>query len=1347
MTLAGGRRRRNPRVVEHSSALLTYCPVVASQSPFLFGALQNPWRTRPAIALRQVLRDGYDRRGLRSDLIAGTIVGIVALPLSLALAIASGVPPQHGLYTAIVAGAVIAALGGSRVQVSGPTAAFVAVLAPIAAQYGTSGLLIATTMAGVILLLMGVSGLGGMVQYIPYPVTSGFTAGIALVIATLQVKDFLGLQVANLPPHYLERCWALIGALPTARWPEMAIGALTLFTLIYWPKLNRKVPSPLVALALAAVAAFVLRLARPDLAVDTIQTRFSYLVDGVVRHGIPRLPPMPSFPWAWPGPDGQPLDLSLALVRALAPAAFAIAMLGAIESLLSAVVADGMTGQTHDPDAELMAQGFGNIAAPFFGGIAATGAIARTATNVRSGARSPFAAIFHSVFVLLAVVFLAPLLGSLPMAALAALLLVIAWNMSEIRHVLHSLRVAPSSDSLVLVACFGLTVIFDMAIAVTFGVLLASLLFMKRMADVSAISLVGPGHPSLPADLPKGILVYEVTGALFFGAAQKAMSTLRTVQAGVKVVVLDLRRVSAIDATGLVNLESALGKLEAVGVRVIIGGLQHQPARALAKAGWRRKDGSLDVHLSFERAIEQAKQIVAPVIAPLVAALLLGGGVLSVRAESGIDPARLYPRQYYPGVADSSAAAGIQLRPGDASAELLLPLTASGGSIRGQLFVEAPGGSTPAAGVLVEALAGTLRSQTLTDAQGRFVVQGVPSGSAHIRYAGDSYLSTNKGTRAVFHPGCPTPGDCVDSAQAEVVSVVDGEETVLAVAGVTLRGARVGGRVTADGQPAADFAVLVSDDAQHQWIARTDATGRYLQAGLPEGAYHVLVDASGTDFVSEYAGGARTRELAEPIVLLEGDARADVDLQLDLGGTILGVVREEGTGRALVGAELIATETTTGAQAAASTNDLGLYSIRGLSSGSYRVYSPTIREYYPSGADPSGARAVRVIEPTTVSNIDLEGIPEGACRLAPPNQSHIFGTIEAAFDEMLRATIIAESDEDTVRLVVEAAGEYVVPCLRPAAYIVRLEPEGPYRTQYYDEVNDRSDATTLQVTIPPDTLTRVRFRPEASVVLRGRVVDGSSGSPLARVVIWAREDSSGAFAAAESEADGSFSLSRLPDGTGLPAGLWRVRAESTVVVSDELTPILQPAFEARALAEGGIELRWTLESSLTWLLQIDRLGQESADDLTRIASSLDAAQIESWVDRPGVGTHRYRLTATTSTNPWGPPLSMEAWSDPLTLPSPFASPADGLVLRPNPALGGQELLYAFPAGGAKLLRLLNAAGREVARVDWPAGASSIAWRALDATAQPLAAGVYFAQLRDPLGAVSSTRLVIVRGTP
>jgi SulP family sulfate permease len=552
------------------------------------------------------MREGYGGRQLRADLLAGIVVGVVALPLGMALAIASGVAPQQGLYTVIVAAPVIALLGGSRVQVSGPTAAFVVILSPIAARFGLGGLLVATFLAGFLLLAMGAAGMGRLIEYVPYPVTTGFTAGIAVVIGTLQVKDFLGLQPGPLPEHYLERLHALVIALPTARLAELGIGGLTLAVLLLWPKLSRRIPSPIVALSAGALAAYALRELVPEFHVDTIQSRFS---------GIPRQLPAPGWPWSFAGPGGAPLVLSFPLVRELMPSAFAIAMLGAIESLLSAVVADGMTGRKHDPDAELLAQGAGNLVAPFFGGIAATGAIARTATNVRSGAVSPIAAVAHAAFVLGVVLLFAPLLGFLPMASLAALLLLVAWNMSESKHFGRLLRVAPRGDVLVLLACFSLTVVFDMVVSVTAGIVLAALLFIKRMSEVSGVTLVSSGHPDLAEPLPRGILLYEIAGPLFFGAAHKAMSTLRAVERrDVRVVVLDMEHVPAMDATGIVALEALVKDLNASSIKVILVGIQGQPLRALARAGWRNRKGRLRIFGDFQHGIEVARRTMAALV-------------------------------------------------------------------------------------------------------------------------------------------------------------------------------------------------------------------------------------------------------------------------------------------------------------------------------------------------------------------------------------------------------------------------------------------------------------------------------------------------------------------------------------------------------------------------------------------------------------------------------------------------------------------------------------------------------------------------------------------------------------
>jgi SulP family sulfate permease len=571
----------------------------------------GPAPRRVATAIRSALAEGYGRADLRSDLLAGLVVGVIALPLSMALAIASGVPPQHGLYTAVVGGLVIAPLGGSRFQVSGPTAAFVVVLAPIAGRLGLGGLLMATSLAGMMLLAMGAARMGRLIEFVPYPVTTGFTAGIAVVIATLQVRDFLGLQTAALPEHFGEKVAVLAEALPTFRGPELGIGLLTLAVLAVWPKVDRRIPAPLVALLAGGVAAAVVAHFLPDRAVATVASRFSYEAGGVVHAGIPRTLPSFVLPWSLPGPDGRPLPLSLDLFRELLPSAFAIAMLGAIESLLSAVVADGMAQGRHDPDAELMAQGIGNLVAPCVGGIAATGALARTATNIRAGARSPVAAMVHAVVVLGAMLALAPLLGRLPMASLAALLLVVAWNMSERQHFAELLRVAPRSDVLVMVGCFALTIVFDMVVAVTAGVVVAAFLFMQRMAEVSGVTMVGEGHAALRAPLPRGVVLYDVAGPLFFGATQKAMAVLHAVERRtVQVMVLDLEDVPAIDATGLVALGSLVKRMNAWGIKVILVRVQAQPLRTLARAGWRNRKGRLRIFRSLERGLETARRTV-----------------------------------------------------------------------------------------------------------------------------------------------------------------------------------------------------------------------------------------------------------------------------------------------------------------------------------------------------------------------------------------------------------------------------------------------------------------------------------------------------------------------------------------------------------------------------------------------------------------------------------------------------------------------------------------------------------------------------------------------------------------
>ncbi|MDP1832982.1 MAG: C4-dicarboxylic acid transporter DauA [Geothrix sp.] len=558
-----------------------------------------PLRALPAAALRAVLAEGYSGHQFKRDLTAGFLVGIVALPLAMALAIAVGVPPQQGLYTAIIAGFITALLGGSRIQVAGPTAAFIVVLAPLYARFGLSGLLMSGLLAGLMLIGMGLLRMGKLIEFIPFPVTTGFTSGIATVIAALQIKDLFGLKLDHTPEHFLERLGAMVSAAHTASPWEFLIGLGTLAILLSprlpkrWlvrlPRMLRKIPAPLLALPLVALGAWALGRWIPGFSVDTIGSRFHTMVDGRMVAGIPQVLPSFMWPWAAPGTDGLSLGLNLGTIRMLLPSAFAIAMLGAIESLLSAVVADGMARTRHDPDAELIALGVGNVLVPFFGGIPATGAIARTATNFRFGGRTPIAAMTHALTILLAILALAPLIRFLPMASLAALLLLVAWNMSEAEHFLHTVRVAPKSDVAVLLTCFFLTVVFDMVIAVTVGIMLASLLFMRRMASVSEGHVSHPDHRALPGPLPEGVVIYDLSGPLFFGAAERALNALRAIGTEVKVIIFRMEQVPSADVTGLVAMEGVLREMARQNIKAIFVGLHGQARDVFERGGLRDK--------------------------------------------------------------------------------------------------------------------------------------------------------------------------------------------------------------------------------------------------------------------------------------------------------------------------------------------------------------------------------------------------------------------------------------------------------------------------------------------------------------------------------------------------------------------------------------------------------------------------------------------------------------------------------------------------------------------------------------------------------------------------------------
>ncbi|NWC65608.1 C4-dicarboxylic acid transporter DauA [Cedecea neteri] len=527
-------------------------------------------------------REKYTLSRFSRDAIAGVTVGIIAIPLAMALAIGSGVAPQYGLYTAAVAGIVIALSGGSRFSVSGPTAAFVVILYPVAQQFGLAGLLVATLMSGIFLILFGLARFGRLIEYIPLSVTLGFTSGIGITIATMQVKDFFGLTLEHVPEHYLNKVAALAMAMPTVNMGDAAIGIVTLAVLIFWPRLGIRLPGHLPALlAGCAVMAIVTSLGGD---VATIGSRFHYvLADGSQGNGIPQLLPQLMLPWNMPNSD---FTLSWDSLSALLPAAFSMAMLGAIESLLCAVVLDGMTGTKHNANSELVGQGLGNIIAPFFGGITATAAIARSAANVRAGATSPVAAIIHSLLVILALLALAPLLSWLPLSAMAALLLMVAWNMSEAHKVVNLLRRAPKDDIIVMLICMSLTVLFDMVIAISVGIVLASLLFMRRIARMTRLA------PLNNVNTPEDVLALRVTGPLFFAAAEGLFTQLGQQVPGHRVVILQWAAVPVLDAGGLDAFQRFVEKMPE-GCELRVTNLEFQPLRTLARAGVRPIPGRL----------------------------------------------------------------------------------------------------------------------------------------------------------------------------------------------------------------------------------------------------------------------------------------------------------------------------------------------------------------------------------------------------------------------------------------------------------------------------------------------------------------------------------------------------------------------------------------------------------------------------------------------------------------------------------------------------------------------------------------------------------------------------------
>ncbi|ABC31362.1 Sulfate permease and related transporters (MFS superfamily) [Hahella chejuensis KCTC 2396] len=551
------------------------------------------------------IKEPYNLHRFRKDLIAGVTVGIIAIPLAMALAIASGVPPQHGLYTAMIAGFLIALTGGSRLSISGPTAAFVVILFPIASQFGLAGLLMATLMSGFILVGLALARLGRLIEYIPESVTLGFTSGIAIVIATLQVKDFFGLSLAEMPESYIGKVHALALALPTLDWANVLVASLTLALLILWPRLKMPIPGHLPAVLLGVAVSLALGSAGHP--VDTIGSRFTYpLADGGVGHGIPSLFPDFTWPWLQPGPDGQPLAWTWSTFEQLLPAAFSIAMLGAIESLLCAVVLDGMTGRRHQANGELLGQGIGNLVVPFFGGITATAAIARSTANYRSGAESPVSGMVHAAVVLAGLIALGPLLAYLPMASMAALLLMVAWNMSEAHKVVALIKKAPTGDILVLMTCLTLTVLFDMVLAISAGIVLAALLFMRDISMMTKVSDIS-AHPKLVSTpLPDNWAVYKINGPLFFAAADRVFSELEMLTTTKQGLILYMDAVSLLDAGGLSAFNKFSRLCQQRGQTLILADLQFQPLRTLAKANVKPVEGSL----GFAPTLSDALQLI-----------------------------------------------------------------------------------------------------------------------------------------------------------------------------------------------------------------------------------------------------------------------------------------------------------------------------------------------------------------------------------------------------------------------------------------------------------------------------------------------------------------------------------------------------------------------------------------------------------------------------------------------------------------------------------------------------------------------------------------------------------------
>ena len=530
----------------------------------------------------------YSKKQFVSDLVAGVIVAIIALPLSIALAIASGVSPEKGIYTAIVAGFVIAFLGGSNVNISGPTAAFATIVAGIVAQFGTSGLVIATLMAGLILIFMGIFRFGSLIKYIPHTITTGFTSGIALTIVIGQIKDFLGLTFPEGMPtvETIEKLEAIVHSIATFNWQALLMGVIALAILIVWPKISKKIPGSLIAVVVGVVIVKV-----TGMEVNTVGDLYS------ISRALPEFS-LPSF--------------SFDTVKQLIPSAFTIAILAGIESLLSCVVSDGMIKDKHNSNTELIAQGVGNICSGLFGGIPATGAIARTAANVKNGGRTPVAGIVHALVLLLVLVVLMPYAAWIPMPVIAAILFMVAYNMCEWKQFVKICKTAPKSDILALVVTFVLTVVFDLVVAIAVGMIIAVVLFMKRMADVASIRTWTKGGENAPdserlKEIPDNTTVIEFEGPMFFASSEKFNSI--TFEEGVKVVILRMRNVPALDSTAMRALNEIYSTCQKSDLTLILSHTNEQPLSVMKKAGFYDKVGAENFLPNIDEALSYAEKI------------------------------------------------------------------------------------------------------------------------------------------------------------------------------------------------------------------------------------------------------------------------------------------------------------------------------------------------------------------------------------------------------------------------------------------------------------------------------------------------------------------------------------------------------------------------------------------------------------------------------------------------------------------------------------------------------------------------------------------------------------------